>query len=726
MKQLQFIHIQQRDESDCGAACLRSILKSFGGDASVEKIRELSGTTPTGTSMLGLYQAAQKLGMEAEGFEADIENLKTLSDPVILHILKMEELQHYVVLYQYLPDKNLFVISDPAEPYIQKLSPEELEKLWNSKLLLQVKKTDELQKASAENLWQSLRWMYEFTLQDLNLLFTSLILGVVISVLGLSLAIFSQKLIDNILPSGNASQLFIGAGLLLFLLLISIFFTYIRSLFLLRQSKDFNIRILGYFYQKLLYLPKSFFDTRKTGDLVARMNDTSRIQETIAILFSSMSIELIKILVSTAALFAYSFTIGWISLFWIPIFAFILFRFNKQIILAQRQLMSSYAMNESNYIDTIQGIGTLKVLNKEAYFQNLTKQYYSLFQQSTFNLGLVSLRFGTTAQTASTLFTIGLITYSAYLVFGGSISAGAIMAIIQLLGISMASVASLSGTYMNLQEAKVALDRMKEFTELEAEFHPEIDSTKKDPKVFEKLEIQNLDFRFIGHPLLLKDVSFEIKKGEMISILGESGCGKSTLLQIIQQFYSYENGNILLNGQTIESYSLSKWRNLIGVVPQQIKIYNGTLLDNITLSNPEDVNIEELEAMLKSYGFNDYFLEFPAGYSTILGETGIDLSGGQKQMVALARALYSKPQLLLLDEATSALDTNSEARILELLNALKKEMGILLVTHRIKTASMADYIYLIEDGTILHQGTHAELMAGTNFYSRAIYEWQNI
>lgn len=722
MKNFQKVHVQQHEAADCGPACLLSILRWYGGNASLERLRELSGTNITGSTLLGIYQAGQQLHLEIEGFEADIEHLKKLEHPAILHIVKEEEILHFVVCYGYDSVKDTFIISDPAEPYIQHYSTEKMTQVWQTKTLLLIKPTPDIQSAKKDNLWVRFRWMYDFTKIDLNILLTSLILGAFIAALGLSVAVFSQKLVDSILPSNDRFLLFMGGGLLLFLLLIRSGLSYLRQLFLLRQDKEFNIRILDYFYQTLLYLPKSFFDTRKTGDLIARMNDTARIQETISVIFSSLAIEVIMIIVSTTALFIYNIPIGIISLFWIPIFALIVYRFNKKIITAQREVMASYAMNESNYIDTIQGIGTVKIGNKEDYFSQLTQQFYTLFQDAQYKLGVIGLNFGTTAQIAGTLFTVGIIIYSSLLVFNTQLTVGSVMAVIQLIGMAMASVSSIALAYIRLQEAKVALDRMQEFTELETEFAPEAEAQKIQLPAFEKLVVQDLNFRFVGRPLLLKDVSFEVKKGEIIAILGESGCGKSTLLQILQRFYPHESGEISVNDLPINEYALPQWRSKLGVVPQQIKTFNASLLENIVLSDPEKLDGEVLDAFFEAYNFDTYFKKFPAGYATILGETGVNISGGQQQMMALARALYSRPELLLLDEATSAMDRFTEKKILDLLLRLRSKMGIVLVTHRIKSASIADRIYLIENGEIVQAGTHETLMQSKNFYSESILE----
>jgi len=225
-------------------------------------------------------------------------------------------------------------------------------------------------------------------------------------------------------------------------------------------------------------------------------------------------------------------------------------------------------------------------------------------------------------------------------------------------------------------------------------------------------------FRFTGRSPLLNDISFEVKKGEVIAIMGENGCGKSTLTQIISKNYEVESGEIRINEDyKIENVSFESWRKVIGIVPQQAHIFNGTVIENICFEdaakNPEKVN-----QFLNEYGFFDFINSLPQSYMTIVGEEGINLSGGQKQMIAIARALYHKPQILILDEATASMDRKSEQFVLNLLSKIKTEMGIIFITHRLHILKrFCDRIYIIENGTILKNGTHETLLETENIYS---------
>ena len=286
------------------------------------------------------------------------------------------------------------------------------------------------------------------------------------------------------------------------------------------------------------------------------------------------------------------------------------------------------------------------------------------------------------------------------------------MAILGIAGSLLPSITNLALISIPINEAKIAFNRMFEFTSIEKE-----NQGKIALKEFNSLEIKNLSFRFAGRSQLLKDVNISIKKRELNAIVGESGSGKSTLGQVLQKFYDFENGEIVINNRNnLREINLIDWRNLVGVVPQEITIFNGNVLDNILLGK-EDTQ-ENVLKFCKEFGFEEFINHFPQGYATILGEEGVNLSGGQKQIIALARVLYKKPQLLILDEATAAMDRKTERFSIELISKLKTKMAIIFISHRLETLKKyADTIYVLENGVTIVQGNHQQLLETSNFYS---------
>ncbi|WP_080057767.1 peptidase domain-containing ABC transporter [Spirosoma aerolatum] len=698
-KHIERTLVRQQEQADCGVACLASVLAYYGGHSRLERLRELSGTDPRGTTLLGLYQAATQLGMDGEGMEAEsVENLKTdVSGPVILHVLIdngpiAQRLQHYVVCYGWNAVEQHFVIGDPAQG-IRTYRAEELETLWSSRILLTLSPNASFHYQADEKKAKR-RWLLSLIRDDIPLLAIATGLGIITAGLGLSTAIFSQKLIDEILPKHDTQRLILGLVLLTFLLVARAIVGYLRGFLLNRQSRDFNNRIINRFYEALLYLPKSFFDSRKTGELVARLNDTGRIQRSISFLTGTVVINALVVLVSAGYLFTYSVWVGLLALVSIPLYGGLVWLYHTRIIHSQREVMAASAHTESNYVDTIQGIDVIKATNRESFFGGITRIIYGRFQDKVYQLGQVSLRFNLTAELISALLIAGLITATSVLVVQHSLQLGEMMAILTLAGSILPAVASLAMTNIQLQEANVTFERMYEYAHLT----PERSASEPDPSfTFSSLTIQHLHFRFPGRPLQLENISLTLNKGELIALLGESGSGKSTFLQLIQRFYTPEAGQISLNGADWHNVDTTTWRQAIGVVPQQIKLFTGTLVDNICLGNTAE-EAEQLIDFCQQYGFNRFFEAFPQGYLTKLGEDGIAISGGQQQLVALARALYRKPQLLLLDEPTAAMDHHTEQFVVDLLEQLRPQLAILLITHKPSIAQLADQVYFLQQG----------------------------
>jgi len=556
------------------------------------------------------------------------------------------------------------------------------------------------------------KWFLSLLKEDYKLLGFSIGIGLAIAILGMAMAIFSQKLIDDILPSKDYNKLVTGIILVGFLLIVRVLFTVLREYFLIRQSKDFNNRIIDRFFGSLLQLPKPFFDTRKIGELVARLNDTQRVQRVIRTIAGNIIIDALVVLVSFGFLFYYSWQTGLISLVCLPFYFYLLYRFNSKIINAQKDALQGYAHGESNFISTIQGIATVKNNNRQPFFKKLNQLIYGAFQEKVFHLGKIDVHLSLISGIFSVAFLISILTYNALEVYHENLKLGELMAILGIAGSLLPSIANLALVTIPINEAKIAFNRMFEFASIRKE-----GSGEASIKDFSSLEIKDLSFRFKGRSRLLKNVSLEIKKNECVAVVGESGGGKSTLGQILQKFYGFESGDIIINrAYSLNNVNLDSWRNMVGVIPQEIHIFTGTVIDNILLGKEDKP--EQVIQFCKECGFDPFINLLPQGYATMLGEEGINLSGGQKQIIALARALYKKPQLLILDEATSAMDRNTEHFTLALLKSLKDEISILFISHRLNTLrTIADRIYVLENGIISFKGNHDELLLTDNFYS---------
>ncbi len=700
--------VLQHDHSDCGVACLLSIIKYYKGNNKIEKLRRLSGTTKQGTTLLGLYQTAKSLGFRADGKKANLEDLKHQKKPVILHVTIDNRLQHYIVCYNYIDGK--FIIGDPAKGIIL-YSQDELQKIWESGTFLTLDPNKNFIKEKDEKK-AKFKWFLHLIKKDKKLLIFSTTLALIVSILSMVMAVFSQKLIDDILPSKDYSKLATGIVLVSILLLMRVAFSALRFYFLMNQKRDFNNRIVNSFYGTLLFLPQIFFDTRKIGELVSRLNDTERIQKVIQQVTNNFIVNLLVTFVSTFFIYYYSWEIGIISSVSLPFYFILVYHFNSKIIKTQKSVMQSKANAQSNYINTMGGVTSVKNNNKQLLFKQLNKGIYGNYQNQVYKLGKINIKLSVISGIFSLLFLISILTFTSIKVFNNAMQLGELMAILSVSGSLLPSVASLALIAIPINEAKVAFNRMYDFVSIDKEKDGLLNLESID-----SIKIKNLSFRFAGRSNLLKDVSIDVSKGEFIAIIGESGSGKSTLGKIVQRLYSQENGEIIINNQhSLKDIKLESWRNNIGIIEQNVKIFNGNVIDNIIMG--DKTTPEKLESFFSEYGFDAFISKFPQGYKTILGEEGVKLSGGQKQIIAFARALYKKPQFLILDEYTSAMDRKTEQFSFELLNRIKPNIGVLFITHRLHTLpKFADRSYVLEEGETKVFGSHKELLKTSNFYS---------
>jgi ATP-binding cassette subfamily B protein len=713
IKNIKKSSVLQHDSSDCGAACLVSIIRYFGGNSTIEKIRKLSGTTHSGSTMLGLYQAANQCGMDATGYEASIKDIIDYGNVLILHVTPEEALEHYILSFGY--EDGRFIIWDPAKG-LTIMSENELVKIWISKKCLGLVPNSAF-KFEKEDKKGKKKWVLKTIKPEKDLLIVSVIIGILISVLGLVMAVFSQKLIDKILPSGELTVLIMASVLVFILLSSRIILSAMRQFFLLTQGKSFNIRIVDDFYSSLLFLPKSFFDTRKTGDFVARLNDTMRIQRVIADIVGVYIIDILILCITIIMIFYYSRISAILSLICLPLFYLIVYRWNKKIISSQHALMSGYALSESNFINSLEGITEIKSMNWQNDFSVKNKNIYSEFQDRAFLLGKIKVKLNLLTGLAGTLYLIIVLIYSSSQVMGSKMTQGELMAILSLSSTLLPSVLNLALISIPVSEAKVALNRMFEFTQIKPEEgkNNDINATLN----IGQIRLENISFRFPGQKLLIDNISLTVEKGKVVSLVGESGCGKSTLANIILRFYPVEAGKMILNNNTDSGViDLKNWRSGIGIIPQEIHIFNGTILQNL-LTELTESKIKEMIATISGFGLNSFIDSFPSGLMTLVGEEGINLSGGQKQLLAFIRVLINKPDILVIDEGTSNMDRGNEKMIMDLITRLKSEMGILLISHRINMIKkLSDYIYVIEDRVITNKGTHDDLIKSDNLYKR--------
>lgn len=674
---LDKIGVRQIDQADCGVACVLTILNYFGVKESREVIGSLVGVTSTGSTLLGLKEALVNYGIKSEGYEASIKHIKELKFPCILHTVLENKFLHYIVLFKY--ENERFTIFDPAKGVIF-ITESELVAVWKSNRLLLVESQPSIDQPTTPaaqpevNVYKSLILLFR---KHQNFLITAGLLGIIISILGLSLAIFTQSLLDTLLSNGDMHGIKAALILVFGILIVKSLLLYGRNYLLIVQSRSFNSETIKTFFGKIMFLPLPFFESKSTGDLITRMHDTIKIQSVITTFFGQTVIDYFVLISITIFLLTQSFTIGILVLLTVILFIFLSLSYKQKILQAQRNTMHSYALSESVFIDSITGIETIKSCSKEELFTTMIKNVYNGFQNNFFKFNHFKIRISLLLDVCATTLVVIIFWLGINQYLNKAITLGELVAVLQLSLFIQPSLLQIFISNTQIQEAVTAFSRVQEYTSLK----PENVARNEDSLItIDKLEVRNLSFKYPGRSLLIDDLSLTVNKGEILILKGRSGSGKTTLFKVLQKFYSPTLGNIILNESiNISGINTKALRDRIGYVSQNIKIFNASLLFNISLD--EETDPEKIILFCNEIGLHDEFMKFPDTYNSFIGETGVKLSGGQKQLVGFARALYKKPDVLLLDEAIVSMDMDLQRSVQKSLQKISQSLIIISSSH---------------------------------------------
>jgi ATP-binding cassette, subfamily C, bacteriocin exporter len=559
-------------------------------------------------------------------------------------------------------------------------------------------------------------------MKDIKLLIITVILGICSSLLGLSTAVFAQKLIDNIVPKNDTALLIQGVMLFAGLLVLKLVLGYCQSYIGLVHGKRFNLTLIDSFFQKLLFLPKKFFDENKTGGLITRMHDSSAIHGTITFIVNTLLLNVINVAISAMFLFHYAVPLGLIALASFPIFLISAMLSKGEMRRKIARMYEASADNENNYISSIQNADLIKTHNKQDFFTHLNYATYNQLQESSMASGKAGLVFGLTSEAIGTFFYLLMLTYASYQTVVGNMTIGELTATLGVATGILWPIGALGNAVLHLQSASVAFDRMYEVISNEREVIPSDDQHKLMVRDIKLIEFRNIFFSYDKETCVLEDVSFSVRQGEIACIFGKNGAGKSTILNLIMRLYKPDSGVIAFDGINAEQLSVLNLRDRLAIVSQQTRLFEGMVIRNICLSDSEE-DYRAAVSYLGELGFDKYISSIKDGYSGIISENGKNLSGGQKQIIALARALNKRPDVLLMDEATSALDGDSETFVIAKLKEFAANGGIvIMISHRLRPARAATKIVVLEDNTVTRVGPHGVLMNTENIYSKRVNE----
>ena len=696
------IKIKQHDITDCGATCLSSIASHYNLKVPLARIRQYAGTDKKGTNVLGLIEAAEKLGFEAKGVRAEYDSLFHIPKPAIAHVVIKEVLLHYVVLIE--AHAKWVKIMDPADGKIHKKSKAEFAQEWTGVLVLLEPKESfqpgDSRASLTTRFWHLLKphkWV----------LLQAFVGAVVYTLLGFSTSIYLQKLTDFVFINGSTRLLDILSFAMLILLLSQVLISVYKDIFLLRTGQQIDARLILGYYKHLLSLPQQFFDTMRIGEIISRINDAVKIRHFINGVSLNLTVNLLIVIFSFLLMFSFYWKLAAIMLIAIPIYAglyALVNRLNKKV---ERKVMERAADLESQLVESLNAVRTIKQFRLEDVANTKTEISFISLLHEGYSSALNSIFSSTATRTTALLFTIILLWSGSYFVIQRLITPGELMSFFAILGYFTGPVASLISANREIQNAWIAADRLFEIMDLEVdgtEHSMEIDRQK-----IGDIRFHSVSFRYGTRVEVFEDLKLDIPKGKITAVIGESGSGKSTLIALLQKLYPLHKGKITIGNYDIRYVDANSLRALVAVVPQQIDLFAGNVIENIAIGQ-FDPDMERILEICESLDILDFIEALPNGFHTYLGENGATLSGGQKQRIAVARALYRDPEVLLLDEATASLDSSAERSIQEaIVNLRDQGKTILLVAHRLSTVIRADQIVVMDQGKVIEQGSHESL-----------------
>ena len=715
--------IIQSDSMMCGITCLQMVCKHFGREVSLRTLSKLCVATSEGVSMLGVNEAANKLGLRTMCARTDFDTLSKATLPCVLHWNQ----NHFVVLYK-VRKGRIFYVADPGKGLV-KYNLEEFGKHWVSTasqgeekgIAMFLEPTLEFYSHKVDNEEEdgsprSFQFLFGY-IKQYRKYFGQIVLGLLVgSLLQLILPFLTQSIVDVGIKNQNIGFIWL---ILLGQLMLTISRTaidFIRRWLLLHISLRINISLVSDFFIKLLKLPMSFFDTKLMGDLMQRMGDHSRVnsfltQQTLSIVFS-----LFTFVVFSIVLLSYNWLVFAIFMLGSLLYGGWLALFLRRRKVLDYELFEQQAINNNKTYEFITSMQEIKLQDCE----QRRRWEWEDVQADLFGVQMKSLKLQQTQEAGSIfineLKNIVITVVAATAVIHGQLTLGMMLAVQYIIGQLNSPVEQLMSFFYSVQDVKISLERINEIHRMDDENGKQglETSVKEEDK---GIDLENVNFKYDPHALktIIDNVSLTIPKGKVTAIVGTSGSGKTTLIKLMLGYYPVLGGQINIGGTDVNTLNKKWWRRQCGVVMQDGVIFSESIARNIAVDDKE-IDKQRLQTAAEIACIHDYVMGLPLKYNTKIGRDGVGLSQGQKQRILIARAVYKNPDYIFLDEATNSLDANNERMIVEYLDEFYKGKTVVIVAHRLSTVKNADQIVVLDKGKVVEIGNHEELTAKRGAY----------
>ncbi len=684
------VKIKQHDTYDCGAACLCSIAAWYGLYIPLNKVRRFCNCTREGITIKGIIDGAAKLGLEAKAFKSIDKSMdifqKNIQLPAIAHLKKQNGFFHFVTIKS-INSRHIEIMEPSCGEFI-KLPRGEFKEEWTGYIINLSPTLHFYPENQRRGVY---RRLFSLLLSTRKEILHSAAGSVTLVAGGVIIPLFLQHIIDNVIPMGKTAELAKLSGIVIMLALLMLFISHARNIYAAAHGIRIDNHLIYNYIRKIFRLPSEYFNQYTAGDLNSRVSDAFNIRLFISEGVISILICAVTISASLIIIFKFNMSLAILSVAFIPMYTGLFFfgqYINKKY---NRTLASSGAQFETDMLQGMDSVISVKHYGAEALSIKRMENSYTVLSGNIFNASKAVSLLATMADMLSKGLVVATITAGGFMIFAGTLSIGELVAFYSLCSFYTAPLANLTKLNSIITQAEVSAERLFEIMDIE-EIEDSSLQQNNIPHNWREIVIEYLDFSYPGREQLFEKLSFKIERGTITAIDGESGCGKSTLASLIMRDCHPTDGAIYLDKFNIGSIPMKEWLGFITIIPQKLHLFNATLLDNITCGE-ENPDTEKVVSICAELGLGEFIQRLPMGLFTHIGNHGSNLSGGQMQKIAIARAVYREPQVLVFDEPTSFADSRSEEFIMNYICKLKQAgKTILLISHNRSIIAYADKI----------------------------------